>query len=251
MSIRPVMFAVLLVVAAATHAQMAPVPPVAQAPAPAAPATPGELTQTTTVHGSPVDLSGRWFILFDMTVNAARRTMPFFLEITTKDGKPELLEHFVNLPPDMAAELEKHNKAQTTWEPTPAQLGILAASWAELPKSDRSIAAVASDIWEPSAFTEEERKDVEMKDALWVIRETYQFAPGGQRPATQVNVFAGKKQEASGWTGTAVVAQVLAAPFPVPITLHGSFRMMRLDPDAAPPRGLIARILEAFSGCRR
>src|SRR5262245_20573050 len=107
MSIRPVMCATMLLVvaAAATRAQMAPVPPVVQQPAPAAPATPGELTQTTTVHGSPVDLSGRWFILFDMTVNTTRRTMPFFLEITSKDGKPEVVEHFVNLPPDMAAEL--------------------------------------------------------------------------------------------------------------------------------------------------
>ena len=254
MSIRPLACAMLLVLgAAAPRAQMAPTPPVAQAPAaaPAAPATSGEVTQSTTVHGTPVDLSGRWLLLFDMSVNTVRRTMPFFLEFTAKDGKPQLVEHFVNLPPDMAAEVERHNAEQTPWEPTPAQLAMLAASWADLPKSDRAIQSVTSDIWEPSAFSQEERKDIELKDALWVVRETYAFAPGGQRPATQVNVFAGKKQDATGWTGSAVVAQVLAAPFPVPITLNGGFRMLRLGPDAAPPRGLLARILDAFSGCRR
>ena len=254
MSIRSLSCAMLLVLAAAvTRAQVVPTPPIAQAPAaaPAAPATPGEMTQSTTVHGTPMDLSGRWLVLFDMSVNAVRRTMPFFLEFTTKDGKPQLVEHFVNLPPDMAAEVEKHNAEQTPWQPTPAQLGTLAAGWGDLPKSDRAIQSVTSDIWEPSAFTEQERQDVALKDALWVVRETYVFAPGGQRPTTQVNVFAGKKQEPTGWTGTAVVAQVLTAPFPVPITLQGSFRMLRLDPNAAPPRGLLARILDAFSGCRR
>ena len=254
MSIHQSSCAMLLVlVAAVTRAQVAPTPPVAQAPAaaPAPPATQGGITQSTTVHGSPTDLSGRWLVLFDMSTNNVRRTMPFFLDFTTKDGKPQLVEHFVDLPADMAAEVEKHNAEQTPWEPTPAQLATLAVSWDDLPKSDRGIQAITSDIWEPSAFTEQERSDVALKDALWVVRETYAFASGGQRPATQVNVFAGKKQEATGWTGTAVVAQVLAAPFPVPITLNGGFRMLRLDPNAAPPRGLLARILDAFSGCRR
>lgn len=256
MSIRPLACAMLLVVAvAATRAQMAPTPPATQPPtaAPAAPAEPvtsGEPTQTTTVHGTPVDLSGRWLVLADISANNVRRTLPSFLKITTTDGKPQLVEHFVDLPADMAAELEKHNKEQTLWKPSAAQLAALATGWSELPKSNRGIQAVTTDIWEPSAFSEQERSDPAMQDAVWVVRETYAFAPGGQRPATQINVFAGKKQESGGWTGTAVIGQVLAAPFPVPITLNGSFRMLRLDPDAPRP-GLLARILDAFSGCRR
>jgi len=250
MSIRSLLCAMLLVCAAiGARAQMAPTPPIAQAPAAAAPATRGELSQTTTVHGTPVDLSGRWLVLFDMTVTAVHRTMPFFLEIRSKDGKPEVVEHFVNLPPDMASALDKHNMAQTRWEPTAAELGTIAATWDDLPKPDRGILQVSSDLWEPSAFTETERNDPEMQGALWVIRETYAFRGGGQRPSSQINVFVGTARAGTGWTGDAVVAQVIAAPFPVPISLHGTFRMLRLEP--APPRGFLQRVLDAFSGCRR
>ena len=252
MSSRSLLCAMLLVCAAAgTRAQMAPTPPIAQAPATPAPATPGELTQTTTVHGTPVDLSGRWLVLFDMAVNAVRRTMPFLLDIRAKDGKPEVVEHFVGLPPEMATELDQHNTAQTTWEPTAAELGTIAATWDQLAKTDRHILQVSTDVWEPSAFTEAERNDPAMQGAIWVIRQTYQFAPGGQRPASQVNAFVGTARAGSGWTGTGVVAQVLAAPFPVPITLNGTFRMLPLDASSAPPRGVMQRIMDAFSGCRR
>ena len=252
MSIRPLLCAMLLLCAAAgTRAQIVATPPIAQAPAPPAPATPGELTQTTTVHGTPVDLSGRWLVLFDLSVNSVRRTMPFLLDIHSKDGKPEVVEHFVDLPPDQAAELNRHNAAQTTWEPTAAELGTIAVTWDQLKKSDRGIVQVSTDVWEPSAFTETERSDPDMKGALWVIRENCSFAPGGQRPTSQINVLVGTVRVGSGWTGTGVVAQMIAAPFPVPVTLHGTFRMLHLDPSTAPSPGLLRRILDAFSGCRR
>ncbi|HWP65034.1 MAG TPA: hypothetical protein VNO26_03865, partial [Candidatus Limnocylindria bacterium] len=246
----------ITVAAAGVRAQPAPAPapgtaaPSAGAAAPTPEATPSEPTQTTVVHGTPEDLSGRWLVLFDMKVNQTRRTMPLFLEITTTDGKPQLVERFVELPKDMAAELEKHEAAQTLWEPTPAQLATLAATWQELAATDRGILQVTTDIWEPSTFTEAEREEMKAKDAVWVMRETYQFAPGGQRPATQVNVFVGLTRQPNGWTGTGVIAQVIAAPFPVPITLDGDFRMLRVD-GAAPAGGLLARILGAFKGCGR
>jgi hypothetical protein len=161
------------------------------------------------------------------------------------------VEHFAELPAEMAAELEQHNKAQTIWEPTAAELGTIALKWDELAKTNRGVLQVSTDFWEPAAFTEAERKDPAMQGAIWVIREMYVFAPGGQRPSTQVNAFVGTARAGSGWTGTGVVAEVLAAPFPVPITFNGTFRMLKLDPSAAPPRGFLQRILDGFSGCRR
>lgn len=250
MSIPLVLGAMLLVSGAAdVAAQVAPTPPVAK---PAAPPAAASLTptQTTIVHGAPPDLSGRWLILFDLEVNVVKRTLPFFVEIRKQDGKPEIVERFVNLPPELAAGLEKHNAAKTKWEPAATDLTALAEQWADLPKNERSVTQVTNDVWEPAAFDEAARQSVDVKDALWVIRQTYQFVPGGQRPVTQVNVFAGTAREGSGWRGNGVVAQVAAAPFPVPITFPGTFRMLRLEAPAAPP-GLLARLLDAFKGCGR
>jgi hypothetical protein len=256
MSIHLVLGAVLLVCGAvdARAQAAAPAPAVQQpaaAPAPATtPTTLPPLTQSTVVHGNPPDLTGRWLVLFDLQVNAVQRTIPSLLDISTKDGKPEIVEHFVDLPKELTTALDQHNSDKTTWEPTGADLSMLAAQWAALPKAERGVVQVTNDIWEPSAFTDAERQQMEIKESLWVMRQTYAFAPGGQRPVNQVNVFAATGREGSGWRGTAVLAQVASAPFPVPITFRGAFRMLRLE--ATPPAtGLLARILDAFKGCGR
>ena len=245
----PLILVVMLLASGAADvaAQDAPPAPPATAPPGAASLTP---TQTTIVHGTPLDLTGRWLVLFDLEASGVKRTLPSFLEIRSQDGKPEIVEHFVNLPPELAAQLDTHNTAKTKWEPTAADLGLLAEQWSDLPKSDRGVAQVSNDIWEPSAFGETERQGTEMKDALWVIRQTYGFTAGGQRPTTQVNVLIGTTREGNDWRGTGVVAQVITAPFPVPVTLNGTFRMLRLVAPERPP-GLLARLLDAFKGCRR
>jgi hypothetical protein len=248
MSIPVVLAAMLLASGAAeVTAQVAPPAPQPTAPPGAAALTP---TQTTVVHGTPPDLTGRWLVLFDLQANAVKRTLPFFIEIRTQDGKPEVVEHLVDLPPELAAELDKHNAAKTKWEPTAADLTLLGERWTDLPKNERGLAQVTNDFWEPSAFDEAEREFPEMKDALWVIRQTYAFTPGGQRPVTQVNAFVGTARDGSGWRGTGAVAQVAAAPFPVPIKFDGTFRMLRIEAPEKPP-GLLARLLDAFKGCRR
>jgi hypothetical protein len=222
--------------------------------APAAQATPPTtlppLVQTTVVHGNPADLNGRWLVLFDMKVNAVQRTIPSLLDISTTDGKPEIVERLADLPEALAAAVEQHNTDKTLWQPTGAELSTLAARWTALPEREHGVLTVTNDLWEPSAFTEAERQQMEIEDPLWVMRQTYAFAPGGQRPITQVNVFAATARADDGWTGMAVLAQVAAAPFPVPITFRGGFRMLRVEP-AAPATGLLARILDAFKGCGR
>jgi hypothetical protein len=65
----------------------------------------------------------------------------------------------------------------------------------------------------------------------------------------QINVFAANAREGTGWRGNGVVAQVVAAPFPVPITLHGTFRMLRVEATAEGRKGFLARLLDAFKGC--
>lgn len=220
---------------------------VAQEPPP--PAAPTAPTQTTVVHGRPPDLNGRWLVLFDIAEKAVRRTVASFVEIRTVDGKPEVLEHFVDLPEDMKAALEEHNQTASIWEPTAGDLTALAERWDSLPAADRGVSQVTNDLWEAAAFSDAEREDPVIAESIWVLRQTMGFAPGGQRPATQVNVYGASARDGTGWRGSGVLAQVLAAPFPVPITLKGTFRMRRVE--AVPgATGFLARLFDAFKGCR-
>jgi hypothetical protein len=245
----PIILGAMLLASGATDvvAQVAPQAPSAKVPPGSVSLTP---TQTTVVHGTPPDLTGRWLILFDLEAKAVKSTLPFFVEIRSQDGKPEVVEHLVKLPPQLTAELDKHNAAGTKWEPTAADLTLIGEQWTDLPKNENGVAQVTNDIWEPTALDEAERQSPEMKDALWVIRQTYRFTPGGQRPVTQVSLFVGTTREGSGWRGTGALAQVAAAPFPLPIKLDGTFRMLRVEAPEKRP-GLLARLLDAFKGCRR
>jgi hypothetical protein len=206
--------------------------------------------QTTTVHGTLADLQGHWLVLFDMKSNAMHRTIASFVEIQEHGGKLEVTERSVALPAEMTAEIDAASKKAAYWEPTPEQLAELHQDWATLAVAPRGIAQVANEIWGMDAFDDSIRKEEVLTGAMWVLRQTVSFEPGGQRPVTQVNIFGAKTREGGGWRGEAALAQVIAAPFPVPLTLYGTFRMLRMG-ETPEPRGLLARLAAAFKGCGR
>lgn len=229
-----------------------PAAPGADAPAP--PAAKPDVTSKATAHetiaaGSLPDLSGRWLVLNDLDLAGKNRTVASFWEVTERDGDPVVTERFVNLPIALHDALEGRNAAAEKWEPTPDELATLRTSWGDLPDQMRGVAAVRNEIWARDAFIDEIAQEPATKDAEWVVRQTYQFQPGGSRPVRQVNVFGALEATATGWAGTYSGVAVAAAPFPVPIPYNGTFRMIRLDP--APARGLLARLADLFAGCGR
>jgi hypothetical protein len=232
-------------------AQTAPAPapaPAAPAAAPDAPKASKVPPQKTIVHGTAPDLAGRWLILFDLVLGEQRRTVAQIIEIGTKDGKPDIVESFVNLPAALAAEVDEKGSAGEYWQPNAAQLATIDAEWANLADSDRGITHVDNELWGKDAFDDTIKKEPDVKDALWVLRQTYQFVPGGQRPAKHVNVFGALAADGSGWKGNAVGASLALAPFPVPITYKGTFRMLRVGAEPQ-PAGWLARLLAMFKGC--
>jgi hypothetical protein len=46
------------------------------------------------------------------------------------------------------------------------------------------------------------------------------------------------------------MATVAAAPFPIPISYKGTFRLYRIDAPPA-PRGFLSRLFDGFAGCGR
>jgi hypothetical protein len=232
-------------------AQAAPPAPAA-APPPADAATPAPATTpaaTTTVTGAVPDLAGRWLLLFDIKINDKTRTTVSFLDVTA--GKaPQVVEHFVDLPADLKAALEASNAEGTPWIPTAEAVATIARQWTDLTDGGRGVVDVTNDLWGPDGFDDTIKKEPDLEGSQWVLRQTYTFAPGGQRPARQINVYGAKTSDATGWRGFGIVAQVIVAPFPVPISFKGEFRMVRVGA-AADTRGLLARLLDAFKGCGR
>lgn len=229
-------------------------PAATEAAPPAEPAAPLDIstkatTNETVALGSLPPLAGHWMVLNDLDLGGRKRTVPAFWAITEEKGAPVVVERFVTLPVDLNKVLEQKNAAGERWEPTDEQLATIRAAWDDLPDQMRGVAHVRNELWGRDAFTDEIKKEAVTKDADWVVRQTYQFMPGGHRPVRQVNVFAVTEETPRGFAGTYSGAAVAMAPFPVPIPYKGSFRMIRLG--ATSGGGLLQRIGDWFKGCGR
>ena len=243
--------------ASVTSAQDVPSAPPAGDAAPAAPAEPAAApdistkatTHETVAKGTLPSLTGRWMVVNDLDLNGRVRGVPAFWEVTEQDGKPVIVERFVTLPLDLNQDLDQKNAAGEKWEPTDQELQAILAAWDELPDQMRGVASVRNEIWGPDAFIDEIKKEQATKDAEWVVRQVYQFVPGGNRPVRQVNIFGTLAETPRGFSGNYSGVAVAMAPFPVPIQYEGTFRMIRLD--APPARGLFGRIADMFKGCGR
>jgi hypothetical protein len=228
-------------------------PAATEAAPPAEPAAPDISTKATTnetvAEGALPPLAGHWMVLNDLDLAGRPRTVPAFWAITEENGAPVVVERFVTLPVDLSKMLDQKNAAGEKWEPTDEQLATIQAAWDDLPDQMRGVAQVKNELWGQDAFTDQIKKEPATQDADWVVRQTYQFMPGGHRPVRQVNVFAIKEETPRGFAGSYSGAAVAMAPFPVPIPYKGSFRMIRLT--ATSGGGVLQRIGDWFKGCGR
>jgi hypothetical protein len=156
------------------------------------------------------------------------------------DG-PSLREHFVKLPPAQQGRLDG-----VGWVPTPDDLAAITNQWATLAPVDRGIVRARHEIIGPDGIDEALLRDPLAKDALWIIRQTYTFAPGGSRPSEEYHLLVARKEQDGGFAGDYVNAAIAMAPLPIPIKLAGTFRLTRI-PTEQP--SLFARVGELFRGC--
>ena len=205
--------------------------------------------QTTAVHGTVPDLTGRWLVLSHIAVGDNVRTVAALWDVTAPGGTPRIEVRFVALPATLQASLDQANEANSRWEPSGQQLQDLRDAWATLAPEARGASKVEIIIDGRDAFDDVLKKDETAKDSQFVIRQVVDFIPGAQHPIKDVLVFGVTEQFPDGFGGKYVSATIAAAPIPVPITFKGTFRMYRLE--SAPARGLLARLLDMFSGCGR
>lgn len=205
--------------------------------------------QTTAVRGTVPDLTGHWLVLSYIAVGDNVRTVAALWEVTAPEGTARVELRFVALPATVQASLDQANEANSRWEPSAQQLQDLRNAWATLAPETRGASKVETMIDGRDAFDETLKKDETTKDSPFVIRQMVSYLPGAQRPIKDVLVYGVTEQLPDGFGGKYVSASIAAAPFPVPISFKGTFRMYRLE--SVPARGLFARLLDVFSGCGR
>jgi hypothetical protein len=207
-------------------------------------------TQTTEVLGTPPDFTGRWLVLADLHLpDGNHLNVPHMWDIATKDGKVVIDDRQVKLPPAQAGELDEANKAHQAWTPTAADLEAIRDAWANLSVDDRGIQSTEHRIIGKDAFDEMLKNEETLQNAQWVIQQSSAFRPNEGRPVREVLIWGGLEPTPDGFSGNHMSVAVAAAPFPIPISFKGAFRMYRME--SLPQRGFVARLLDVFAGCGR
>ncbi len=197
--------------------------------------------------GTPPDLTGRWLVVGDIEAGAGRRPTVAFWDVSkTPEGTPDLRVRLVGLPPALQKAFDDAGNRQQAWTPTAADLATIAANWDHLPEQHQPIGRIDTEIAGRDGFDEGMKTEPTTKDAVWIVRQVATFLPSGTPMIRQVFVYAALAPSEDGYTGNYALLMLAAAPFPIPISLKGTFHAYRLP---APSRGIVARILDVFTGC--
>lgn len=207
----------------------------------------------TTVRGTPpVELVGRWMVVARIEVPGPRyRSTAALWEIKQEGGQLALTDRFAELPAAQYAALAAANQAEQPWRPTPDDVVAVAGAWDGLTLVDPRIAQIDNEIVARDGFDDSFKGEPKTKDAVWVVRQAETFDPSAAPVVKQINVYGALAPKDGGWEGTYAGATLAAAPFPIPITLNGTFEAYRLGGGAVTSRGFLARLLDLFSGCGR
>ena len=217
---------------------------------PATPETRAPITHTTRVDGTLPDLEGRWLLLASLGLaQNAKRILPSAIDVRRSDDALEVRERHVVLPAAQQEALRRANEELGgVWTPTAADLDAIDRAWKTMEVEDRGIATMKHQLTGRDAFDDDLKNDATTKDALWVLRQSYSFEPGGSRPTNQVNLIAPTKLDDGVWSGNYLAVAVAAAPFPVPIKFEGTFRLIPIGRTAP---SWWSRLGDFFAGCGR
>lgn len=205
------------------------------------------VTHETTVEGTPPDLEGRWLLLASVGLGqSAKRILPSVLDVRRSDGKLEIRERHIVLPAAQNEALRRGNEELGgVWAPTPDDLAAIDRAWDRLETEERGIGTMVHQVTGRDAYDDDLKNDALTKDALWVLRQSYTFIPGGSRPVNQANLIAPLRVENGTYSGNYLAVAVAAAPFPVPIKFEGTFRLIPIGRT----RSWWARVGDFFAGC--
>jgi hypothetical protein len=176
------------------------------------------------------------------------KPMPIVRLLEVRDGADhlEVLLGPTQLPQEMQAAMTGA-PAGSPWVPSASDLRTLDRQWDALRAADPARAAtVENQLLAAGEYPPEMTSDPRFRDTALAIvtRETF---PGGQIAKT-VSIWSVRDAASAPPAGPFGVLSIASAPFPIPISLKGTYRGYRVDAGGG---GLLARVLGLFSGCGR
>jgi hypothetical protein len=205
--------------------------------------------QQTTVAGTVPDLRGRWLAVCWLNLPANQvRTVTGAWDIGERDGRQDLAVHYVHLPTAEDAAISQADADSRPWRPSPDELAHVAASWDDLPPQEVHPARVDTHLTGHDAFDAAFNSEAKVRNALWVALQNETLGPSSAPGVRQIHIYAALEARDGGYSGNFTTTLIAAAPFPIPITLDGTFQLYRVE---TRPRSLGARLADLFSGCRR
>ncbi len=206
---------------------------------------------TTKVQGTVPELFGRWLVVGYVGLPNDPAGVPISLawDITRVDGAPHVVVRYGGLPPDMKAAYDAAAAQRTPWEPTAQQLRELRDGWDSLEPDHPPVASIETTISGADTPGDLAKAEPTMKDAMFTIALVTMFTPGPDRPSKDVMVFGATEKTDDGFKGVYAGVTLASAPFPIPISFKGTFRMYRVGD--APQVSWWQRVLDMFKGCGR
>ncbi len=172
-------------------------------------------------------LESRWFLVTTLrTVNGAVVNIPYVLTATDAEFDMRVLA----LPDEMQKKVDAANLAKETWVPSSDEIKTVAA---DVKKLVRSLEDTFGSV-KYRFVTREHYDDVikadEMSKESFAVLIVSQFPhhknakPGEGRLSRNDHVYYIDRHDTDAIEGRHIQLQLLAAPFPMPITLKGDFK---------------------------
>lgn len=227
-------------------------PPAVDSATPAPDAPPAPIEQTTEVGGEiPRDLLGRWVGFASVKLpSGLKRHFGRMWEVRKGPAQYELRVVFGDLPDGVDTGMGEASEKGTDWEATPEDLHQVAEGWGDASKVPASpnYAQIENKLLAASAYPPEFERDVITKGSEYALVFNEVFAR--QAVTRSYTVYAIRNREPERLSGTFIMSSTAAAPFPIPITLKGSFEAYRVGGEPVVEEGWLQKFLDVFSGCR-
>jgi len=209
---------------------------------------PPEVPATTDVQGKvPPDIVGRWLTVCQVKLPSGQvRPITRLFEVRKGSEHLELVLGG-DVPSPVNQKLNAAANAGQPWTPTVEDLRETDEKWERLRLDPNTYKKVEYRLLGGDAFPPEFAEDETTKGSRFAMAVKENFSRG--QAAWTYWVFGVRDQTPTVLSGTALISTLAIAPLPVPITLKGEFQAYRLA--EPPPRSLVQRLLDLFSGCRR
>lgn len=143
--------------------------------------------------------------------------------------KVEIFLLDVNLPKTVDDAFQAAQKTETNYEPTDKELALLGSSWDKLTfKKDTEYSRIEWKVIAPEFYDQGLQYDPMLRDTLFTISGSQGMVPRPSQPSRNIVVYGIREAKDGVLRGTHSRAMMATAPFPIPIEMGGTVRMIKI-----------------------